>query len=119
MNTQDFVLDTMVKKMVGMCCQELEMAAHDLPPIHLVPHTGYDSFGLFDGAVVVAVADRHPMDVMRTLAHELVHLKQTHSGQCLDGTDGSDTEDAANAIAGTIMRKFGKRYPMFFAAPCQ
>jgi hypothetical protein len=51
---------------------------------------------------------------MRTLAHELVHWKQRESGLELDGSDGSETEDQANAVAGVIMRKFGKMYPEYF-----
>jgi Zn-dependent peptidase ImmA (M78 family) len=54
------------------------------------------------------------MDVMRTLAHELVHWKQMMDGDELDGSDGSSTENEANAIAGLIMRKFAKMYPDYF-----
>lgn len=114
MNTRDFLLDTMTKKMIAMCCVELELSPNDLPTIKMVNDTGHSSFGIFDGGIMVATFNRHPMDVMRTLAHELVHLKQMQCGQTLDGSDGSGTEDAANAIAGTIMRKFGKKYPQFF-----
>jgi hypothetical protein len=32
----------------------------------------------------------------------------------MDGSDGSDTENQANAVAGIIMRKFGQRYPQYF-----
>lgn len=105
----------MTNKLIDMCLVELEMDESQLPEIQLVDDTGHSSFGIFDGAVKVAVAGRHPIDVMRTLAHELVHMKQKTAGHELDGDDGSDTEDAANAIAGTIMRKFGKKYPQFFA----
>ena len=54
------------------------------------------------------------MDVLRTLAHELVHWKQCQMGEELDGADGSDAENQANAVAGIIMRRFGKSYPHLF-----
>jgi len=90
-----------------------------LPPIELVDGEptvgGGTSFGEFDGEKIrVVTMKRHPMDVMRTLAHELVHWKQLVSGDELDGSDGSSIENEANALAGVIMRKFGKMYPDYF-----
>ena len=62
----------------------------------------------------MAIKGRHLVDISRTLAHELVHWKQRIEGQELDGSDGSETENQANAIAGIIMRRFGQRYPEYF-----
>jgi hypothetical protein len=53
-------------------------------------------------------------DILRTLAHELVHHHQKLNGDELDGEDGSDTENEANARAGVIMRKFGRENPEIF-----
>ncbi len=39
----------------------------------------------------------HPIDVLRTLAHELVHHKQREDGQELNGEDGSNTENEGEA----------------------
>jgi hypothetical protein len=36
----------------------------------------------------------------------MVHHKQRISGQELNGEDGSNTENEANAVAGELMRKF-------------
>tara|TARA_B110000495_G_scaffold123403_1_gene107314 strand:+ start:22090 stop:22443 length:354 start_codon:yes stop_codon:yes gene_type:complete len=50
------------------------------------------------------------VDILRSLAHELVHAKQ-HEEDRLDdysGADGSPIENEANALAGVIMRKFQK-----------
>jgi Zn-dependent peptidase ImmA (M78 family) len=49
---------------------------------------------------------------MRSIAHELVHHKQNIDGR-LDnaedpGADGSEFENEANAIAGLIIRKWGR-----------
>ena len=67
------------------------------------------TFGTYTPAtdeIVVVKGNRHPVDVLRTLAHELVHHKQRQDGHDLDGEDGSETENEANAKAGELMRKF-------------
>jgi len=115
MKIKEIILEKMVTHLLQLCKQELQLS--ELPTIQLVNEPtvgGGTSFGIFDGAIKVVILNRHPMDVMRTLAHELVHWKQMQSGQELDGDDGSKTENDANAYAGIIMRKFGKMYPEYF-----
>ena len=116
MKLNELLLEHMVDNLLELCKQELEI--QELPPIKLVntPTVGSNySFGVFqDDTIQVVSKDRHPIDVMRTLAHELVHWKQRIEGQNMDGNDGSDTENQANAIAGIIMRRFGKAYPECF-----
>lgn len=55
----------------------------------------------------VRASGRHPLDVMRTVAHELVH-----HNQIINGRAGS--EDEANAVAGRIMRKYDMMHPNDF-----
>ena len=64
----------------------------------------------------IVAANRNLADVLRTLAHELVHEKQKVEGRLYDGAgdDGSDIENEANAEAGVIMRRFGKDNPIIF-----
>jgi hypothetical protein len=64
----------------------------------------------------LVVGDRHPIDVLRTLAHELVHARQREQDELDpgDGATGSDAENQANAAAGVLMRDFGKQHPEFF-----
>lgn len=105
----------MVNHLLQLCISELGI--EELPEIIFVDDDtiGTTSFGEFDGnSIRVATKNRHPMDVMRTLAHELVHWKQRLANQELDGSDGSQTENEANATAGVIMRKFGHQYPEYF-----
>jgi hypothetical protein len=91
-----------------------ELDIHELPPIKIVK--GEDAqqmkaFGCWDGECVTLCPDgRHPMDVMRTLAHELVHASHGHT----NGEDGSDDENEANSKAGVIMRRFAREYPHLF-----
>jgi len=49
-------------------------------------------------------------DILRTLAHELVHRKQEEDGRLTptSGETGSPIEDEANAMAGVLLRNFGK-----------
>jgi hypothetical protein len=116
MKPSEILLEGMLDHFFKMCKQELEI--DELPPIEFVsdrPTVEGSSFGVFtDGGLQVVTMNRHPMDVMRTLAHELTHWKQRVEGYDMDGNDGSDTENQANAVAGIIMRRFGKAYPECF-----
>jgi len=64
----------------------------------------------------IYVGNRNTADILRTLAHELVHAKQkeTKGEEGLDGTTGSMDENEANAVAGIIMRQYGKLAPEIY-----
>jgi hypothetical protein len=76
--------------------------------------TTFKSFGGFDpinNDIFIYVTNRSTPDILRTLAHELVHLKQRQDGYIggpEDGATGSDIENEANAAAGILLRDFGK-----------
>jgi hypothetical protein len=58
------------------------------------------------------------VDVLRSIAHELVHHLQNQRGE-LDGTkneggDGSPWENEANAKAGELIRIFGRQNPEIY-----
>lgn len=83
---------------------------------HLEAHDGQATFGRFvndELKIYLGIADRHPVDILRTLAHELVHFKQFIAGKMYDGAGNTGTpiENEANAEAGIIMRHFNKKYP--------
>ena len=71
-----------------------------------------------DRRVKVYVKNRAKIDVMRSIAHELVHHKQNIDGRLTDpekdGADGSPIENEANAKAGEIIRKWGKLHPEIY-----
>lgn len=48
------------------------------------------------------------VDILRSIAHELVHAKQHEDGKLTPraGEDGSPIENEANSLAGVIMRQF-------------
>ena len=63
------------------------------------------------GKIWVHCSNRNAADAMRTLCHELVHFKQFEDGTATDGMDDDHrlaVEDEANAIAGRLMRAYGK-----------
>jgi hypothetical protein len=68
-------------------------------------------YDLNNDVIKVQVSQRHPMDIYRTLAHELVHYKQKQSGKEMDGGDGSDIENEANATAAVILRQYSHNIP--------
>ena len=77
------------------------------------------TFGRYDDGVQeihLAIENRHTLDILRTLAHELIHFKQNEEHR-LDndsGSTGSDIENEANAQAAILMRHFNKKHPEFF-----
>jgi len=92
-----------------------------LPKIKLLRDVETDhmpSFGKFsndDRTVHLGIKNRHPNDILRTLAHEMVHYAQGQRDE-LDadsGATGSPEEDQANAEAGVIMREFNQKFPQY------
>lgn len=98
-----------------------ELGIKSLPKITI--HNDNDrSFGGYNPAtkeLLASTKNRHPMDIFRTVAHELIHHKQNEDGKigmdiAQEGSDGSDIENEANSIAGVIMRKYAKNNPQHF-----
>jgi hypothetical protein len=60
--------------------------------------------------IYLSVANRNLADVLRSLAHELVHAKQDEEGRLTEesGETGSFEENEANSVAGTVMRFYGR-----------
>ena len=69
-------------------------------------HLTFGTYNTETDEIVIVKGNRHIADVLRTLAHELVHHKQREEGKPADGRDGSEVENEANAKAGELMRKF-------------
>jgi hypothetical protein len=76
------------------------------------------SFGMYvnhEKKMYVGLANRHPVDILRTIAHELVHYKQdtNHELNNESGRTGSPEENQAHQVAGVVMRHFNKQYPEY------
>jgi len=75
-------------------------------------------YDVLNKVIVIYIRDRSIVDIMRSIAHELVHHKQNQDGRLTDiindGSDGSPIENEANAEAGKIIRIFGKQNPEIY-----
>ncbi len=102
-----------IQEFADYCCDKLGI---DRPELTLKGTNDTNALGytdMSDGSVTIVIANRHQMDIMRTLAHELVHCKQMTSHEP-DGATGSADENEANAMAGVLMREWGQQNPDLF-----
>ena len=114
--------DEIVTEFVKFLNDRLELNG-DFPSVEL----SYDkklaqemkSFGQYqveDNKIIVIAINRNLADILRTIAHEFIHNKQDKEGKLNpnSGETGSDEENEANALAGVLMRDFGKNNPIIF-----
>jgi hypothetical protein len=89
--------------------------AKDVENNHDQPTFGKYANG--EDLIFVDVENRHPVDIIRTLAHELVHYKQDIEGQLHPDSwvTGSDEENEANEKAGIMMREFNQQFPQYMS----
>ena len=106
-----------INNFVEYACKRLKLQGN--PKITLMSGTEYadthKSLGGFNPQtkeIYVATENRLTADICRTIAHELVHRKQDEMGllkdPIKDGADGSPIENQAHAVAGIIMREYGR-----------
>ena len=114
-------LQTQLEKFAAFCVKKLGI--ENPPGIQLKRDPEWSrrnaTFGRYvpeTNVMILSVADRHPMDIMRTLAHELVHRNQDEHEPMPDhaGETGSEWENEANARAGVLMRGYGEQNPDTF-----
>lgn len=75
------------------------------------------SYDTTNGDMKVLGGKRAVFDVCRSIAHEMVHQKQHQElddPSELDGNTGSPHENEANALAGQLIRIYGKEFPEFY-----
>lgn len=105
-----------LKDFIAFCKAELNIQT--LPKISLIKDKSFveqfRSFGEYNpqtNAIKVVVLNRNLADVCRSLAHELCHHRQNELGMLYNtaGETGTDIENDANAMAGIIMRDYGKK----------
>ena len=77
---------------------------------HLNITTG--GYNQSDKCVYVIYEGRQIADILRTIAHELVHQKQDLQGKLKGNIPdiGGVIEDTANAIAGRLVKMYVKKY---------
>jgi len=93
------------------------------PKIKLINSPDYTqenhSFGGYlpsEEKIMVVVHNRNMADILRTVAHEMVHHMQNLDNRLTptSGEDGSPDENEANSLAAVIMRKFGRENPHIY-----
>ena len=126
-STKQFLEDSTDNNIVQDFIQHVtaELGINPVPEIHLHTDPSWSeqnqSFGRYDPeshTLNVSMPNRHVMDVLRTVAHELVHCSQNQQHGSLPddaGETGSRWENDANARAGVIMRDWANSHPEHFA----
>ena len=116
--------EAVLKDFIEFCVNELKIET--MPTIKLrrdpqwpVVHRTFGRYINDKHTLEVAFGQRHIMDVLRTVAHELTHKHQhERDGAKMDATageTGSPWENEANARAGVLMRDYGRMHPELFA----
>ncbi len=99
---------------IGFCCDELNLKGHFKCVLcHDREKNGITTTAFYrdkDKLVCIYAKNRMLGDVMRSVAHELVHKKQYEEDRIkLPVQDiGGFIEDEANALAGQLVKKFIK-----------
>jgi Zn-dependent peptidase ImmA (M78 family) len=102
---------------VKFACEQLGITKHPrIDVVDTVPGAEGVTFGKYapeDGTIYIVAKNRHPRDVFRTLAHEMVHYKQDQENRLKQhsGATGSHEENEANAKAGVVMRNYNHENP--------
>lgn len=106
---------SIIGNFVKFCQKELNI--QELPSIKLIADKNwvaeYRSFGEYNPSartIKVYYLGRNTADVLRSLAHELTHHRQEELGMIDQGSGetGTDIENEANAMAGILLRDYGK-----------
>jgi hypothetical protein len=110
-----------LRDFVNYCAEQLDLKR--MPTVKLRRDPQWSvvnrTFGRYQSdanTLEVAFGQRHIMDVLRTVAHELTHQCQ-HEREDVPGDageTGSPYENEANARAGVLMRDYGQLHPELF-----
>lgn len=117
----DEVRQGVVDDFLGFCQEKLEI--QEMPELILVPHKGPDmstaAYSPTYNSMQILSGGRALVDVLRSIAHELVHRQQDEQGR-LQGAEGpgadnrqdigADYENEANAVGGALIKEFSRFY---------
>jgi hypothetical protein len=113
---------SVINEFIDFANEKLELDG-DMPDLKISQDpdeaTTMKSFGKYTpetNELRVVAVNRNLADILRTLAHELVHHKQRKDNKLKpDSNDtGSEIENEANALAGVLLREFGQQNPIIF-----
>jgi hypothetical protein len=85
-------------------------------PDYTQEHHSFGGYLPSEEKIMVVVHNRNMADILRTVAHEMVHHMQNLDNRLTptSGEDGSPDENEANSLAAVIMRKFGRENPHIY-----
>tara|TARA_R110001592_G_scaffold179925_3_gene421911 strand:+ start:811 stop:2946 length:2136 start_codon:yes stop_codon:yes gene_type:complete len=112
-NVEDF------KNFISYCCQK---GGIDIPTIIHLRCTRDENIGTTaayhpsNHHIHIYCKGRHKVDIMRSIAHELMHMIQNLENRLYDnsGDDGSNEENEAHSFSGLMIRKYGKVKPEIY-----
>ncbi len=113
--------EDILKDFIDFCSAELKLK--QVPTVKLRKDPQWSVINKTFGRYVddrnlleVSWGQRHIMDVLRTVAHELTHRRQHERESVPDraGETGSPWENEANARAGILMRDYARLHPDYF-----
>ena len=101
------------------------LGVDQLPNVELInnkkmaqENTSFGGYYPGEKVIRVNIAGRHPADILRTLAHEMVHYRQDMNGDLenveMAGETGSTFENEANSEAGVMIRNYGRTKPSIY-----
>jgi hypothetical protein len=117
--------EDILQDFIGFVIKELKIKRRPRVKLRKDPQwpAVHKTFGRYQDEIEtleVAWGQRHIMDVLRTVAHELTHKHQhEREGERMGpdaGETGSSYENEANARAGVLMRDYGRLHPEYFTA---
>jgi len=114
--------EEILRDFIDFCFKELKLQSMPVVKLRKDPEWSVrnKTFGRYiddHNLLEVAWGQRHIMDVLRTVAHELTHRHQ-HERESVPtdaGETGSPYENEANARAGILMRDYARLHPEYFA----
>jgi Zn-dependent peptidase ImmA (M78 family) len=122
MRAKHFDRSSIVTDFVNYCAKQLNLL--EIPKLSLISdpmfsHTN-KTFGQYEpdtDHTTVNINNRNLVDVLRTIAHELVHAAQdqgTIDAAHNTGLPGKDIENVANAVGGKLVRDYTQSNGKYF-----
>lgn len=122
MRAKHFDRSSIVNDFVNYCVKELNL--REKPRLSLVSDPAFShtnkTFGQYaphSDSTKVNINNRNLVDVLRTIAHELVHAAQDQGTIDADhktGLPGKDIENVANAVGGKLVRDYTQNHGEYF-----
>jgi len=118
---EDEEVSSEVEKFKDWACKKLHVKnppeielSYDTEEAQQGHHTGRHVEG--SGNIWVYAANRNLVDILRTVFHELVHVRQGELGMIQDGDSypGSPIEAMADMLAGKYIKIYGKQHNKIF-----